>query len=183
MRPAESSGPNGLRETIARRFATMARFGADAMVLVVSRVPLTLRAAHATRFDAGGELRAQEIDVPFSLSRHDLSRGLTDDSAIQAERDALDELHHLGLGKRIVGARRTGLCTFEARLDALDHHAFIGLLDLLARIEVQHAPNELLGTLGGGHGCSYLFSSRIAAGSCRSPNHREKTVMVLLDHR
>lgn len=119
----------------------MARFGADAMVLVVSRVPLTLRAAHPTRFGARDELRAQEIDVPFSLSRHDLPRGLADDSAIQAERDALDELHYFGLGKRIVGARRTGLCTFDARLDALDHQAFVGFLDLLARIEVQHAPN------------------------------------------
>ena len=119
----------------------MARVGTDAMVLVVSRVPLTLRAAHPTRFGARDELRAQEIDVPFSLSRRDLSRGLTDDCAIQAERDALDELHYFDLGKRVVGARRTGLCTFDARLDALDDQALVGFLDLLARIEVQHAPN------------------------------------------
>jgi len=78
----EPSGLNRLRETITRRFAPMAHFGADAMVLVMGRVPLTLRAAHATRRGACGKLRAQEIDVPFSLSRHDLSRGLTDDGAI-----------------------------------------------------------------------------------------------------
>ena len=119
----------------------VARFGADAMVFVVSRVPLTLRTAYPARFDARGELRAQKIDVPFSLSRHDLSGGITDDSAIQAERDALDELHHFGLGKRIVGAARAGLCTINAGLDAFDHQAFVGFLDLLARIEVQHAPN------------------------------------------
>jgi len=76
----------------------MAHFGADAVVLMMGRVPLTLRAAHATRRGACAELRPQEIDLPFSLSRHDLSRGVTDDGAIQAERDALDELRHFALG-------------------------------------------------------------------------------------
>jgi hypothetical protein len=60
----------------------MAHFGADAMVFMMGRVPLTLRAAHATRRGACGELRPQEIDVPFSLSRHDPSRGLTNDGTI-----------------------------------------------------------------------------------------------------
>jgi hypothetical protein len=78
---APPSDPKRFRETITRRFAAMARFGANAVVLVVSGVPLTLRAAHATRFGTCADLRAQEADVPFSLSRHDLSRGLTDDGA------------------------------------------------------------------------------------------------------
>lgn len=138
---ASPSDPKRFRETITRRFAAMARFGANAVVLVVSGVPLTLRAAHATRFGTCADLRAQEADVPFSLSRHDLSRGLTDDAAIEAERDALDELRHFGLGKRIVGARSAGLRTLDARLDTLDHQGFVGFLDLLASVEVQHAPN------------------------------------------
>jgi hypothetical protein len=147
-----SSGPNDLRETITRHFAPMARFGADAVVLVMSCVPLTLRAAHAARFNARGELRAKEIEVPFSLSRHDLSRRLTDDGAIEAEPDALDEIRDFGLGKRIVGARRARLNTLDARLDALDHHCLVGLLDLLPDVEVQHPTNQLLCALRCCHG-------------------------------
>jgi hypothetical protein len=119
----------------------MACFGAKAVVLVVSGVPLTLRAAYATRFCTCADLRAQEAGVLFSLSRHDLSRRLTDDGAIQAERDALDELRHFGLGKRIVSARGAGLRTLDTRRDTRDHQAFIGFLDLLASVEVQHSPN------------------------------------------
>ena len=146
------SGLNDLRETITRRLAPIARFGADAVVLVMSCVPLTLRAAHAARFNARGELRAKETDVPFSLSRHDLSRRLTDDGAIEAEPDALDEFRDFGLGKRIVGARRARLHTLDARLDALDHHGLVGLFDLLPSIEVQHPTNQLLGVLRCCHG-------------------------------
>jgi len=100
----------------------MARFGSNAVVLVVSGVPLILCAAHATRFDTCADLRAQEADVAFSLSRHDLSRGRTDDAAIDAERDALDERRHCGLGKRIVGARGARLRTldFAHRVQAVD---------------------------------------------------------------
>ena len=118
----------------------------------MSCVPPTLRAAHAARFNACGELRAQETDVPFSLSRHDLSRRLTDDGAIEAEPDTLDELRDFGLGKRIVDARRARLHTLDARLDALDHHGLVGLLDLLPGIEVQHPTNQLLGVLRCCHG-------------------------------
>jgi hypothetical protein len=130
----------------------MASLGADAVVLVMSRVPLTLRAANAARFNACGELRAKETDVPISLSCDNLSRGLTDDGAIEAERDALDELRNFGLGKRIVGARRARLRTLHARFDALDHHCLVGLLDLLPSIEVQHPTNQLLGALRCCHG-------------------------------
>jgi predicted dinucleotide-binding enzyme len=146
------SGLNGLREAITGRLTPMARVGADAVVLVMRRVTVTFRAAHATRFGARGDLRAQQIDVPLSLSRHDLSGGLTDDGAIQAQRDAPDQLRHLGLGKRVVGARRAGLRTLDARLDALDHQGFVRLLDRLARVEVQHPPYELLDALRRGHG-------------------------------
>ena len=116
----------------------MAHFGADPVVLVMTCMPLTLCAAHAARFDARGELRAQEIEVPISLSRHDLSRCLADDGAIEAEPNALAEFRDFGLGKRIVGARRAHLHTLEARLDALDHDGLVGLSDLLPSIEVQH---------------------------------------------
>jgi hypothetical protein len=149
---APPSGRKRFRETITRRFAAMACFGANAVVLVVSGVPLTLRAAYATRFRTCADLRAQEADVPFSLSRHDLSRRLTDDGAIQAERDALDELRHFGLGKRIVGARGAGLRTLDARRDTRDHQGFVGFLDLLASVEVQHSPNQLLRALRCCHG-------------------------------
>jgi hypothetical protein len=149
---APPSGRQRFRETITRPFAAMACFGANAVVLVVSSVPLTLRAAYATRFCTCGDLRAHEGDVPFSLSRHDLSRGLTDDGAIEAERDAPDELRHFGLGERIVGARGAGLRTLDARLDARDRQGFVGVLDLLASVEVQHSPNQLLRALRCGHG-------------------------------
>src|SRR5215510_12239473 len=85
-----STAPNGHREAIARRFAAMTCFGANAVVLVMSRVPLTFGAAHATGHGARTYLCAQEIEVLFGLSRHDLPRGLADDGAIQAEPDALD---------------------------------------------------------------------------------------------
>src|SRR5262245_26682395 len=52
------SGLKCLREAITGGLAPMARFGADAVVLVMRRVALTLRAAHATRFGARGHLRA-----------------------------------------------------------------------------------------------------------------------------
>ena len=103
---ASPLGVNDLRDTITRGLAPIAGFGADAVVLVMSCVPLTLRAAHSTRFGARGDLRALQIDVSFRLPRQNLSRRLTDDGAIEAEPDALDELRALGLGKRIVGARR-----------------------------------------------------------------------------
>lgn len=77
----------------------MARFGADAMVLVMSRMPLTLCAAHAARFNACGELRAKEIEIPVSLACHDLSRRLADGGAVETERDALDEVRYFGLGQ------------------------------------------------------------------------------------
>lgn len=138
METVEPSGSNGLREMIARRFAAMAHLGADPVVLVMTCMPLTLCAADAARFDARGELRAQEIEVPISLSRHDLSRCLTDDGAIEAEPNALAEFRDFGLGKRIVGARRAHLYTLEARLDALDYDGLVGLFDVLPSIEVQH---------------------------------------------
>ena len=146
-------GLNDLREMITRRLAPMARFGADAVVLVMSCVPLTLRGAHAARFNACGELRAKEIEVPVRLSRHDLSGRLTNDRAIEAKPDALDELRDFGFGKRIVGARCARLRTLDARLDALDHHCLVRLLDLLPGIEVQHPTNQLLGAPRCCHGC------------------------------
>jgi hypothetical protein len=130
----------------------MARFGADAVVFMVSRVPLALSAADAARFGACGELRPQKIGIPISLSCNNLSRGLTDDGAIEAEPDALDELRDFGFGKRIVGAHRARLRTLDARLDALDHRCLVGLLDLLPGIEVQHPTNQLLGALRCCHG-------------------------------
>jgi len=130
----------------------MACFGADAVVLVVRGVPLTLCAAYATRFRTRADLRAQEAHVAFSLSRHDLSRGLTDDGAIEAECDAPDERHHFGLGKRIVGARGAGQRTLDARLDARDHQRLVDFLALLASVEVQHPTNQLLGALRCCHG-------------------------------
>lgn len=99
IRTSEPSGVNDLRETITRLFAPMARFGADAMVLVVSRMPLTLCAAHAARFNACGELRAKEIEIPVSLAGHDLSCRVTDCSAVETQRDALDEVRYFGLGE------------------------------------------------------------------------------------
>jgi hypothetical protein len=85
---------------ITRRLAPIARFAADAVVLMMSCVPLTLLAARAARFNACGKLPAKEIEVPVSLSRHDLSRCLTHDGAIEAEPNALDEFRNLGLSKR-----------------------------------------------------------------------------------
>jgi hypothetical protein len=148
----------------------MARFGANAVVLVMGCVPLTLRAAHAARFNACGELRAKEIEVPFSLSRHDLPRRLTDDGTIEAEPDALDELRDFGLGKRIVGARRARLHTLDARLDALDHHCLVGLPDLFPSIEVQHPTNQLLGALR----CCHGRRSRMTVFNEISPQRRRQ---------
>lgn len=150
--PAPPSGRKRSRETIARRFAATACFGANAVVLVVSGVPPTLGAAYATRFGTSADLRAQEAHVAFSLPRDDLSRGLTDDGAIEAERDALDEWRHFGLGKRIVGARGAGQGTLDARLDTRDHQGVVDSLDLLASVEIQHPTNQLLGVLRCCHG-------------------------------
>jgi hypothetical protein len=130
----------------------MTCFSANAVVLVVSGVPLTFRAAYATRFCARADLRPQEGHVAFRLPRHDLSRGLTDDGAIEAEGDAPDERHHFGLGKRIVGARGTGHRTLGAGLDTRDRQAVVAVLDLFASVEVQHPANQLLGALRCCHG-------------------------------
>jgi hypothetical protein len=132
----------------------MACFSANAVVLVVSGMPLTLGAAYATRFGTGADLHAQQAHVAFSLPRHDLSRGLTDDGAVEAKRDAFDEWHHLGFGKRIVGARGAGQRTLDARLDARDRQIFVDVLVVLTRVEVQHSTNQLLGALRCCHGHS-----------------------------
>jgi len=147
-----ASGQQRFREAIAGRLAAAACFSADAVVLVVSGVPLTLGAADATRYRTCADLRAQEADVALSLPRHDLSRGLTDDGAIEAERDAPDERQHFGLGKGIVGARGAGERTLDARLDTRDHQGLVHFLDPLASVEVQHTTNQLLGALRCCHG-------------------------------
>jgi hypothetical protein len=99
---------NDLRETITRCLATIARFGADAVMLVMRCVPLTLRAAHAASFSACGELRANEIEVRVSLSRHDLSRRLTDDGAM---RQSLMLVMSLRVGRNSSAMRRQPVTT------------------------------------------------------------------------
>lgn len=99
-------------------------------------MPLALVTAEPARHDACGEDGLTQIHGFRSPTREHSSRGLAYIGAVQIESDALAQLGYIALGEARIGAGSTGLCAFEARLDALQKRCVHFVRDV--RVVVQH---------------------------------------------
>jgi hypothetical protein len=99
-------------------FASSTHFGANAAVLVMMRVPLTLIAAAPTRFDASLKGNARELGDKLGLPGENAAGRDADVTAVVTQRDARNEGFEVGLAEVRVSAGCATLSTVEARLDA-----------------------------------------------------------------
>jgi hypothetical protein len=77
-------------------FASSTHLGADAAVLVMMRVPLTLIAASPTSFDASLKCNAGELRDELGLPAEDAPGRDTDVTAVLTQRDARHQRLDIG---------------------------------------------------------------------------------------
>jgi hypothetical protein len=107
----------------ARLLAQSTHLGADAAVLVMLRVPLTLVAAAPASFDASLKSSAGDLGDELGLPAEDTTCRDADVTAVVAKRDARDERHDVGIAEVGVSAGRAALSAVEASIDTRDQRA------------------------------------------------------------
>jgi hypothetical protein len=131
----------------ARLFALSTDLGADAAVLVMVRVPLTLIAASLTSFDATLKSYSGELGDELGLPAEDAAGRDADVTAVGTQRDAGNEGFDVGLAEVGVSAGCAGLSTVEARVDAgnqrPDFHRECARMCLQNLLSVGHDPSSL----------------------------------------
>ena len=105
-------------QVLACLLAATAHLSADAAVLVMLGVVLTLRTTGAACHQAAFKRRANDADVGRGLAGHDAAGGIADVGAVEAEANAADQILHAALAEVSVGAAGTGGRAVAARLDA-----------------------------------------------------------------
>ena len=120
---------------------------ADAAVLVMVRVPVTLVAASPTSFDAGLKGSPGELGDELGLPGEHAAGRDADVAAVVTQRDARDEGFEIGFAEVGVGAGCAGLRTVEARVDAgnqrPDVHPKCARMRLQNLLSVGHDPPPL----------------------------------------
>src|SRR5919109_3975724 len=160
--------------------AAAAHLGANAAVLVVIGVVLTLFATGPARQHAGLNRCADDADVGRGLAGHDAAGGLAQVGAIETKANAAHQPLHVALAEVGIGAARTRGGAVDARLDTAHHHVTIAARRMrvgLEHLSSRHGPsssvggeteNEASAVAGPGGLCP--CSSRLAAsrdGPCR----------------
>jgi len=134
------------QSVIARLFASSTDLGADAAVLVMARVPLTLIAASPTSFDASLKSNSGELGDELGLPTEDAAGRDADVTAVVTQRDARNEGLDIGLAEVGVSAGRAGLSTVKARVDAgnqrPDFHRECARMRLQNLLGVGHDPSS-----------------------------------------
>jgi hypothetical protein len=103
---------------MARLLASSTHLGADAAVLVMMRVPLTLIAASPTSFDTSLKSHARDLGDELRLPTENAAGRDADLTAVVTQRDARNEGFDVGLAEVGVSAACATLSTVEARVDA-----------------------------------------------------------------
>jgi hypothetical protein len=124
-----------------------AGLGADAAMLVVGCMPLTLLRADAARLGASFDHRPCEFRLEFGLPAEDVSGGDAHVSAVQAQPDAADHRRYVVLRKVGVRASGAALRAVEAGLDTRNQRAGFDRGSLRMRLD------DLLGV---SHSFSFL---------------------------
>jgi hypothetical protein len=106
-------------EVVAGLLAAAAGSGADATVVVVLGVPLTLLAAGATGRRAGLDRCAEDASIARGLAGDEAARSCAGISAIEAKANAADQLLHVLLAEAGVGAAGAGGGTVNTLVDAV----------------------------------------------------------------
>jgi hypothetical protein len=105
-------------QVVARLLAAAADSGADAAVLVVLGVPLTLVATGATGRGAGLDHRAEDTDIGRGLTGEDAARSVAGVGAIEVEANAAHQLLYPLLAEIGVGGTGAAGGTLETLIDA-----------------------------------------------------------------
>jgi hypothetical protein len=141
------------QHVVARLLTASTHVRADAAMLVVISMPLTLLPADAARLGAGLDDRPREFRLELSLPAQDLARGSANITAVQTQADTADQHAYVVLAEVSVGAGSAALCAVEACLDArkqrpgLDRaSAGMGLQYLLS-VGHDHLPSFVSGRL------------------------------------
>ena len=113
--------------------AAAADSGADAAVLVVLGVPVTLVATGATGRRTGFDRCPENADIGRGLAGEDAARSVAGISAIEVETNAADQLLHPFLGETGVGAAGAGGGTVEALVDTAHERVAINARRLRMR--------------------------------------------------
>jgi hypothetical protein len=103
---------------VARLLAAPAHVRADAAMLMVVCMPLTLLPADAARLGASLHDQSREFRLELGLPAQDLARGSAHITTVQTQADAADQHAYVVLAEVSVGASSTALRAVEARLDA-----------------------------------------------------------------
>ena len=106
------------QHVVACLFAAPAHVRADAAMLMVVCMPLTLLQANAARPGAGFHDRQREFRLELRLPAQDLGRGSAHITAVQTQADTADQHAYVVLGEVSVGAGSAALRAVEACLDA-----------------------------------------------------------------
>src|SRR5919112_449250 len=107
-------------EIVARAFAATAGLSADAAVLVVLGVPLTLVPAHLASLGAGLQGGLRYLNVKGRLAGEDLAGRVAHVDAVKVEADAAYQHLYILLTEAGVGAGGASLGAIETSFDALD---------------------------------------------------------------
>src|SRR5439155_10569774 len=115
--------------------AVPAGLRADAAMLVVGCMPLTLLRADATRLGASLHHRPCEFRLELGLPGEDVSSGDAHVAAVQAQPDAADHRRHVVLGEVSVRVGGAALGAVEAGLDARNQRAGLDRRSLRMRLK------------------------------------------------
>lgn len=105
--------------------ASATNLSADAAVVVVGRVAITLLGASATCDDTGLERGAYDAEIGLGLTGHDPARRIAHVGAVKVEPNAPHQLGHVRLAEAGVGAAGARGGTVEAVVDAVQQELAI----------------------------------------------------------
>src|SRR5262249_6474491 len=112
---------------------------ADAAMLVMVGVSFAFLRALATRFAAGLDHRARQLDHELGLPAHDSPCRDADVAAVLAQGDRTQHCRDIGFGAGSIATRGAGLRAVVARRDARDERVELDVDR--PRIRLQHLPS------------------------------------------
>ena len=139
LRPRPIASSNFVKRSLAGFGAALAGLGADAAMLVFSRMPLALLPAFLTGLRAGLDRSAEDFHVGARAARCHCARRRTDVGTVEVEPNALPQLIDHRLGKAPIRTGSAGLSAAVALLDAPQQ--LVGRAPLDVRVGADHFSN------------------------------------------
>jgi hypothetical protein len=127
-------------KVVACCLATATDFGADAAVLVVGSVPVTLLGTDETGSRTRFDYRTDEPEIRLGLACHDPARRVARVGAVKAEANAAHHLAHVVLGEISVCTTCTADNTVEALVDTAQERLAIKAARLCMQLDDLRKP-------------------------------------------